>query len=39
MIAVPLLAQIGEAVPTTPWEMVLHASLVTQIVLVVLLVL
>ena len=38
-MALPLLAQLGEAVPTTPWEMVLHASLLTQIVLVVLLVL
>ena len=31
-----LLAQLGAAVPTSPWEMVVHASLLTQIVLVVL---
>jgi biopolymer transport protein TolQ len=35
----PLLAQLGEAVPTSPWEMVVHANLLTQVVLVVLVVL
>jgi biopolymer transport protein TolQ len=34
-----LLAQIGTAVPTSPWEMVVHANLLTQIVLVVLIIL
>lgn len=34
-----VLAQIGAAVPTSPWEMVVHANLLTQIVLVVLVIL
>lgn len=34
-----MLAQIGAAVPTSPWEMVVHANLLTQIVLVVLVIL
>jgi biopolymer transport protein TolQ len=34
-----LLAQLGAAVPTSPWEMVVHANLLTQIVLAVLVVL
>ncbi|HSJ62550.1 MAG TPA: MotA/TolQ/ExbB proton channel family protein [Gemmatimonadaceae bacterium] len=33
------LAQVSAAVPTSPWEMVVHANLLTQIVLVVLVVL
>lgn len=33
------LAQLGAAVPTSPWEMVVHANLLTQIVLVVLVIL
>jgi biopolymer transport protein TolQ len=35
----PWLAQLGAAVPTSPWEMVVHANLLTQVVLVVLVVL
>jgi biopolymer transport protein TolQ len=31
--------QLGEAIPTSPWDMVLHASLATKIVLVVLVIL
>lgn len=38
MIAAALL-QVSEAIPTSPWEMIRHASLMTQIVLVVLVVL
>src|SRR5918996_4279141 len=34
-----LLLQVSEAIPTSPWEMIRHASLMTQIVLVVLVVL
>lgn len=34
-----VLAQLGAAVPTSPWEMVVHANLLTQIVLGVLVVL
>lgn len=33
------LAQLGAAVPTSPWEMVVHANLLTQVVLVVLVIL
>ena len=36
MIAGALLLQVSEAIPTSPWEMVRHASLMTQVVLVVL---
>ena len=35
----PFLTQLGAAVPTSPWEMVVHANLLTQIVLAVLVVL
>jgi biopolymer transport protein TolQ len=31
-----LLLQVGRAVPTTPWELVTHATTVTQVVLVIL---
>jgi biopolymer transport protein TolQ len=34
-----LLAQIGQAVPTSPWDMVVHANLLTRIVLGILVVL
>jgi biopolymer transport protein TolQ len=34
-----LLAQVSEAIPTSPWEMIAHATLMTQIVLVILVVL
>ncbi|MGH7717252.1 MAG: MotA/TolQ/ExbB proton channel family protein, partial [Gemmatimonadaceae bacterium] len=30
------LLQLGQAVPTTPWQMITHASKITQVVLVVL---
>jgi biopolymer transport protein TolQ len=36
MIAAVMLLQVSEAIPTSPWEMVRHASLMTQVVLVVL---
>ena len=38
-IAMPGYLQIGRAVPTTPWELVSHATPVTQVVLVILLIL
>jgi biopolymer transport protein TolQ len=34
-----MLAQVSEAIPTSPWEMITHATLMTQIVLVILVVL
>jgi biopolymer transport protein TolQ len=34
-----LLVQTGSAIPTTPWEMITHATLVTQLVLVLLVIL
>lgn len=36
MIGRPLFAQVTEAIPTSPWEMITHATIMTQIVLVVL---
>ena len=39
MIPGGLLLQVSEAIPTSPWEMIRHASLMAQIVLVVLVVL
>ena len=34
-----VLAQVSEAIPTSPWEMITHATIMTQIVLVILVVL
>ena len=39
MIPPIVLAQVSEAIPTSPWEMVTHATIMTQIVLVILVVL
>ncbi len=39
MIGRLLFAQVSEAIPTSPWEMITHATVMTQIVLVVLVVL
>ena len=34
-----LLAQVSEAIPTSPWEMITHATIMTQIVLAILVIL
>src|ERR671923_1534679 len=39
MIGHSMLAQVAEAIPTSPWEMVRHATVMTQVVLVILVVL
>jgi biopolymer transport protein TolQ len=39
MIGHPMLAQVAEAIPTSPWEMIRHATIMTQVVLVILVVL
>lgn len=39
MIPAGLLLQVSEAIPTSPWEMIRHASLMTQVVVAVLVVL
>ena len=38
-MAHPIFAQVAEAIPTTPWEMITHATIMTQIVLVILVIL
>jgi biopolymer transport protein TolQ len=38
-MAQPIFAQVAEAIPTSPWEMVTHATIMTQIVLVILVIL
>jgi hypothetical protein len=32
-------AQVSEAIPTSPWEMITHATIMTQIVLAILVIL
>jgi biopolymer transport protein TolQ len=39
VIAQPIFAQVAEAIPTSPWEMITHATIMTQIVLVILVIL
>ncbi len=39
MIGDPMFAQVSEAIPTSPWEMITHATIMTQIVLAVLVIL
>ena len=39
MIGRPMFAQVAEAIPTSPWEMIRHATVMTQVVLVILVVL
>ena len=39
MIGGAVLAQVSEAIPTSPWEMITHATIMTQLVLVILVVL
>ena len=39
MIGRVALAQVSEAIPTSPWEMITHATIMTQIVLVILIIL
>ena len=39
MIGRSVFAQVSEAIPTSPWEMITHATIMTQIVLVILVVL
>lgn len=39
MIGRVLFAQVSEAIPTSPWEMITHATIMTQIVLVILVIL
>ena len=39
MIICPVFAQVAEAIPTSPWEMIRHATIMTQVVLVILVVL
>ena len=38
-MAHPIFAQVAEAIPTSPWEMITHATIMTQIVLVILVIL
>ncbi len=39
MIGRALFAQVSEAIPTSPWEMITHATIMTQIVLAILVIL
>lgn len=36
MIGPAMFAQVAEAIPTSPWEMITHATIMTQVVLVIL---